>query len=246
MQEYQGIAIVGGKNIEKQQEKEEKFFGKRKIAPEIKRILEKEPVILELLKEMREYDLVTFDHLLKVGELAVFVSKELGFSAEESGLLLGSALVHDIGKLEISKEILQKEGKYSDEEMAIMQSHADIGTEMLKGLGEYQKAEMTQRHHEQKRSRRYYVNGRKNVPILKEKKGKHASRRDDSGSEKLVRLLSILDIFESTGNKNRPNNKNGELLAKRSEELEYFDSDFELGVIKLLQEKETRQFKSVE
>jgi putative nucleotidyltransferase with HDIG domain len=240
MREYQDEAPVGGKGIEKQQT-EEKLFGERKIAPEVKNILEKEPVILELLKEMREYDWVTFDHLMKVGELSVAISKELELSSSESDLLLGSALVHDIGKLKISKEILQKKGKYSDEERVVMQSHADIGAEMLRDLGEYQKAEMTQRHHEQKRSRRYQVNGRKNVPMLKEKKGKHASRRDDSGLEKLARLLSVIDIFESTGNRNRPNNRNGELLAKRSEELEYFDSDFELEVIGLLQKWETER-----
>src|SRR5579859_1859349 len=68
-------------------------------------------------------------------ELAMDVGSILGLDAGQLRRLEFGALLHDVGKIEIPVEIINKEGQLSQEERAAIERHTIAGQEMLEGLG---------------------------------------------------------------------------------------------------------------
>lgn len=78
-----------------------------------------------------DYDSYTVGHSVRVATLAVHLGDKLGLD-EDQLLRLGAAgLLHDVGKSKIPDEILFKPGRLDKEEFTIMQSHAQLGAEIL-------------------------------------------------------------------------------------------------------------------
>ncbi len=91
------------------------------------------PQLNQILKlnTLKRYDLGTFTHLVNVSILSIYFSSNMGFSRDvvlDIGL---SSLLHDIGKLHISRSIIRKSGDLSFQEFSKMQSHTELGTSML-------------------------------------------------------------------------------------------------------------------
>jgi putative nucleotidyltransferase with HDIG domain len=80
---------------------------------------------------LKRYDLKTFFHVMNVCILSMYFSSKLGFSKEEILEIGSAALFHDIGKLYISRKIIQKPAKLTDEEFARIKSHVIIGAEIM-------------------------------------------------------------------------------------------------------------------
>jgi len=83
------------------------------------------------LVSVKQKDLITFVHLLNVSLLSMYFSSTLGFSKDDVLDIGIAALYHDIGKLSISKKILQKKSKLEDSEFARMKDHTLLGTKIL-------------------------------------------------------------------------------------------------------------------
>lgn len=80
---------------------------------------------------IRKYDLSTFLHSVNVSLLAMYFVSCLGYSRED-GLKVGiAALLHDIGKIAISQQIIKKPGGLTEEEFAQVKSHAQLGCKIL-------------------------------------------------------------------------------------------------------------------
>jgi putative two-component system response regulator len=62
-----------------------------------------------------------------VANLAVALGKRLQMSEKEVFALRLGGILHDVGKIGISEEILNKPGKLEDEEWEVMKNHPDIG-----------------------------------------------------------------------------------------------------------------------
>jgi response regulator RpfG family c-di-GMP phosphodiesterase len=71
-------------------------------------------------------------HVKRVAEYSYILAKGYGLSQNECDLLKMASPMHDIGKIGISDSILKKPGKLTDEEFEVMQSHAELGYDMLK------------------------------------------------------------------------------------------------------------------
>ena len=74
-------------------------------------------------------------HSLHVAILAGLMGKWMRWPRESYERLLLAGLLHDVGKLKISKDILNKPGKLSLSEMKIMQNHSTYGVEILAKSG---------------------------------------------------------------------------------------------------------------
>jgi HD-GYP domain-containing protein (c-di-GMP phosphodiesterase class II) len=70
-------------------------------------------------------------HVTGVGALAIAVAAKFGLGAEQLDELQRAAELHDIGKLAIPDEILQKPGPLDDEEWRFMRQHSVIGERIL-------------------------------------------------------------------------------------------------------------------
>ena len=80
-------------------------------------------------------DNYTASHCRSVVELAVATAEELGLDHREQQELETAALLHDVGKIAIPKEILNKPAKLSDEEFELMKSHTVEGQALLDRVG---------------------------------------------------------------------------------------------------------------
>ncbi len=83
------------------------------------------------LAVVKEYDTVTFSHALNVSTLSMYFAARLGFTREDCREIGVAALFHDIGKVYISKKIIAKTDKLSDEEFQTVRSHTILGAEIL-------------------------------------------------------------------------------------------------------------------
>lgn len=76
----------------------------------------------------------TAGHSERVARISVELSKELGLTEAETRDIYLTGLLHDIGKLGVRDEILQKESQLTDEEWAHIAQHPVIGYRILSGL----------------------------------------------------------------------------------------------------------------
>ena len=72
-------------------------------------------------------------HIIRMSKIAVVIAKAYGVNEKQCVLLLNAAPMHDIGKIGIPDEILLKPGKFEKEEWQVMQTHAQIGADILSG-----------------------------------------------------------------------------------------------------------------
>lgn len=89
-----------------------------------------------LLGDMIEADdAYTGSHSRDVVELVLAVAERLGLDADEQRMAEFTALLHDVGKIRIPPEIINKPGPLDDEERALMNTHTILGQEMLERAG---------------------------------------------------------------------------------------------------------------
>ncbi|MBR4910945.1 MAG: HD domain-containing protein [Clostridia bacterium] len=79
-------------------------------------------------------DSYTNGHSHRVAKYTAMLAEKLGKSPEEVAKMHRIALLHDIGKISIPDSILNKPGKLTDEEYAVMKSHSSRGYEILKSI----------------------------------------------------------------------------------------------------------------
>ncbi len=94
-------------------------------------------------------DPYTRGHSERVRVMSVRIGTKLGFNEEKLQNLVFGALLHDIGKMGIRDEILQKQGKLSSEEYQYVQQHTLIGVKIVEGIDLFRdKIPMIRNHHE--------------------------------------------------------------------------------------------------
>ena len=83
------------------------------------------------LTAIKRHDLATFVHSLNVSILSMFLSSKLGFAREDTMEIGMAGLFHDIGKIAISRAVIQKPTVLDVEEMDKLKSHTLLGAEIL-------------------------------------------------------------------------------------------------------------------
>ncbi len=106
--------------------------------------------LLQVVGRLTAHDRLTRGHTERVRAYADLVAVEMGFTAEERMKLQWAGLLHDIGKLTVPTEILNKSTRLSDREWSRLQTHPAEGWKMVQPmrswLGEW--ARGTRDHHE--------------------------------------------------------------------------------------------------
>src|SRR4051812_26035235 len=91
----------------------------------------------------------THTHLQRVRTYAIEVAKELELDDEQIEALRAAALLHDIGKLAVPEQIINKPGKLTPEEFEKMKVHPIVGAEILERVAfPYPVAPIVRSHHE--------------------------------------------------------------------------------------------------
>jgi putative nucleotidyltransferase with HDIG domain len=104
-------------------------------------------------------DHYTADHALQVARLAWLVGMELGMNEEELEWLVHGALLHDLGKLIVADEILEKLGPLTEEEWKVVKHHPEVGARMIEPLESLSGALPVIRHHHERPDGSGYPDG---------------------------------------------------------------------------------------
>jgi putative nucleotidyltransferase with HDIG domain len=107
------------------------------------------PTVRALLVRLAHKDGYTAEHTRGVALRAVQVGEELGLAPARLRELAVGGLVHDVGKLSVPNEILQKPGALTDAEFDVIKGHAESGSRLVRELGfSAQVARLVHDHHE--------------------------------------------------------------------------------------------------
>lgn len=94
-----------------------------------------EEIILRLALAVEYRDNDTGEHTLRVARYSRIIAEQLGLPARLCRDIYLAAPLHDVGKVAIPDNILLKPGKLTDEEMAVIRTHATIGERILADSG---------------------------------------------------------------------------------------------------------------
>lgn len=88
--------------------------------------------VVRRLGRAAEYrDNETGNHILRMSRISTLLAERLGWSPEDCELMLNASPMHDVGKIGIPDGILLKPDRLTPEEWEVMQSHAEIGADIL-------------------------------------------------------------------------------------------------------------------
>jgi len=94
-------------------------------------------------------DPYTGGHSQRVAALTASIVRAIGMTGPEAELIVAAARVHDIGKIGVPDYILNKPDRLTPEEEAIMQTHPDLGADLLKRYHDFARGvEIIRHHHE--------------------------------------------------------------------------------------------------
>jgi putative nucleotidyltransferase with HDIG domain len=83
------------------------------------------------IEDLKSYDEYTYHHSLSVAVISIAIANTLGFSNDRLLLTGRTAILHDIGKTSIPIDVIQKPGRLTDEEFALIRTHSSEGYQYL-------------------------------------------------------------------------------------------------------------------
>ena len=133
------------------------------------------------ISHLKSYDDYTFHHSLSVAVLAIAIGRAMNMDRQTLTDLGRTAIKHDIGKILMPIEILNKTGKLTDEEFEIMKGHSAKGAEYLEkeGIGNRTMWQAIRAHHE-KLDGTGYPDGLKGAEI-----------------PLFARIISVADVYDA-------------------------------------------------
>lgn len=106
-------------------------------------------MMLTLSKAVDAKDKFTNGHSLRVAAYSAEIARRMGQSVQAQERIYEAALLHDVGKIGVSENLLNKVGKLTEEEFASIKRHTVIGSEILDTISEMPDLAIAARaHHE--------------------------------------------------------------------------------------------------
>ncbi|HHW57495.1 MAG TPA: HD-GYP domain-containing protein [Clostridia bacterium] len=133
-----------------------------------------------LVKALDAKDKYTAGHSKNVEKIAALLCREFGFSESHTEMVRIAALLHDIGKIGVKEEVLNKPGKLTDEELSLIQEHPQKGYEILKEVPSLKDVSVWVRYHHEWYDGSGYPEGLKGDEIPLE-----------------AQILSLADVFDA-------------------------------------------------
>jgi len=109
-----------------------------------------EEIVQTLAVTIDAKDKYTNGHSFRVSRYAMALAESLGWEEAEIHALGREGLLHDIGKIGVPDQVLNKPGRLTDEEFSIIQSHTRVGDEILNQSGSLLEAAKVARHHHER------------------------------------------------------------------------------------------------
>lgn len=146
-------------------------------------------MICAFAKSIDLKDKYTNGHSFRVAKYSEMIAKKMGYTEAQASDIYNIALLHDIGKITIPEEILNKPGRLTDEEYEIIKRHAINGYDILKEIETFPELALGAGFHHERIDGKGYPSGKKGNDI-----------------PKIARIIAVADTFDAM-NSTRPYRK---------------------------------------
>ncbi len=125
-------------------------------------------VMLTLASTIDAKDKYTNGHSVRVAEYSRLIAKMLNMSRQEQDDIYRMGLLHDIGKIGVPDEIINKTSRLTDEEYAVIKTHPIIGAEILENMSELPDIAIGAKYHHERYDGNGYPEGLsgENIPLV--------------------------------------------------------------------------------
>ena len=185
-----GVIIVGGRKVPEMFEEDEvnllaNVAAQTAVSIENSRLnqdMEKTyfETISALALAVDAKDRYSRGHLDRVADHCVVIARKLGLDAQDIQTLRDAARLHDLGKIGIPDEVLQKKERLNEQEWILMRKHPEIGESIIKPIRSLNHLCDVVRHHHEKLDGTGYPDGLKGDAI-----------------SSLVRITTVADIYDA-------------------------------------------------
>ncbi|WP_173713705.1 HD-GYP domain-containing protein [Clostridium beijerinckii] len=103
----------------------------RQVCKSIIRYLNEPNIVIECLNSIQRTDEYTYIHCMNVGIYSMLIAKWINLPLDSINDIIQSGILHDIGKIKITNEILNKPNKLTNEEFDQMKKHPVLGYELI-------------------------------------------------------------------------------------------------------------------
>jgi putative nucleotidyltransferase with HDIG domain len=169
--------------------------------------------ILMILSQFISKDKYTQNHSFRVSVYATRIAAQMGFSTEEVEDVRAAALLHDLGKLEVSREILYKAASLTAEEFDHVKKHVEYGVQMLQPVGGplSRVIPIILAHHDKFDGKGYHPSKGEEIPLA-------------------ARILSVADAYDAMTS-DRPYRKAMSTFEAKETVLKLAGTDFDPKVV---------------
>lgn len=143
-------------------------------------------IVLALANTIDAKDPYTRGHSVRVAKYARSLSKLSGDSPEEQDQIYCMGLLHDIGKIGVPNVVINKPGKLTDEEFAIIKQHTVIGDKILSSIEEFPQLRIGARYHHERFDGKGYPDGLKGEEIPRQ-----------------ARIIGVADAYDTMTSKRK-------------------------------------------
>lgn len=140
-----------------------------------------------IMRALKLIDKSTWDHCIRVRDTSLILADEIRLTSKDKEILQKATLLHDIGKLLIPINILNKPGQLTNDEWVIMRKHSELGELIIRDdkneYSEMNKAADIIRFHHEHYNGLGYPDGLigENIPLLS-------------------RIICVVDVFDALMN----------------------------------------------
>lgn len=179
-----------------------------------------EEVMKTLANTIDAKDAYTNGHSLRVAKYSKEIAKRAGKTREEQKEIYQMALLHDIGKIGVPDEIINKDSRLTDEEYAAIRKHPAIGSDILKTIEQIPDIMIGARWHHERYDGRGYPDGLKGEEI-----------------PEIARIIGVADAYDAMTSKRSYRNilsqdvVRGEIERGKGTQFDPFFADIMLQLI---------------
>jgi HD-GYP domain-containing protein (c-di-GMP phosphodiesterase class II) len=130
----------------------------------IKGLLQRD-IVNSLISTLEHHDVYTKGHSESVGKISLDIGKKLNLNSRELKELHWAATIHDIGKLVVPKDILNKVGELTKEEIDLIKKHPETGADFLSRSESLRDIAKYVKHHHERWDGKGYPSGLKGEEI---------------------------------------------------------------------------------
>ena len=137
-------------------------------------------ILVSLIKALQECDSDTEEHVKRTQLMGARLGKRIGLNDTQMSSLSLLCLLHDIGKIGIPLEILNKPGKLTEDEFALIKTHAEKGYQIVMSTREFRVIGDMVLHHHERWDGKGYPSGlsKESIPLLS-------------------RIISVVDAYDA-------------------------------------------------